>query len=94
MWKVIRASRILRYEGFPVLGSRTPRKGLREKAKERGQWGEGAKLQSKHFSHRGFNADVTMTSSSVSSAMTEVATSPICETSACLLLYVCIIMIS
>ena len=42
---------------LPVLGSTTPRKGLREKTKERGQWGEAAKLQSKLFFHRGFNAD-------------------------------------
>ena len=49
-----------RYEGcdgFPVLGSPTPRKGLREKVKERGRWGEAARLQSKLFSHRGSNAD-------------------------------------
>ena len=43
--------------GLPVPGSPAPRKGPREMAKERGQWGEGAKLQSKLFSHRCFNAD-------------------------------------
>ena len=43
--------------GLPVPATPAPRKGLREKAKGRGQRREGAMLQPKHFSHRGFNAD-------------------------------------
>ena len=44
-------------EGAPVLGTPISKKGLREKAKERGQWEEGAMLRSKLSSHRGLNAD-------------------------------------
>ena len=46
-----------------MLRSPTPGKGLREKAKGRGQWGEGAKLQPKPFSHRVFNAVSNLTTS-------------------------------
>ena len=46
--------------GLPVLGSPIPRKGLRGRAKERGQWGEGAKLQTSFFSTRFLMRIVTM----------------------------------